>query len=85
MTMRYAFNGDARARVARRIRDYRPDAHALVAQVMAEPVAALYAYADLGASLEAALSELRGPVEWTPEGMRAALADLIDPDGGRRA
>lgn len=49
---------DDRNEVARRIRGYRPDARALVAQVMAEPVAAPYAYADLGASLEAALADL---------------------------
>lgn len=79
---RYAFNGSGRRMVARRIREYRPDARALVAQVMAAPVAELYAYADLGVSLEAALSELSGPVGWTPNGMRAALADLIDGGEG---
>lgn len=85
MTMRYAFKGDGRREVARALREYRPDARLLVAQVMAERMAALYAYADLAISIERAVQRLTGPVEWTPDQMRAALADLIDPDGGRHA
>ena len=72
---------DDRKEVARRIRGYRPDARALVAAVMDVPVATLYAYADLGVSLEAALAGAAGPKGWTPGRMRAALADLIDGGG----
>ena len=73
---------DDRKEVARRIRGYRPGARALVAAVMDVPVATLYAYADLGVSLEAALAGAAGPEGWTPDGMRAALADLIDGGDG---